>query len=445
MKNIFRIVSIIFAFMMLVCVSACEVYNPQKDTEQTTDTYAFATPKEVGNYSSSLYKTEDYKRFKESLDQFSAEFTSAIYNQTPDKNHVVSPVSVFSALSLVSACTAGKTQQEILDALNLDYQTLKNNFPLLFSRLNQERKMEGKLIEKLSFTNSIWMNSNIPFNQSLVSTLENDFFSYGYLADFTGDNQKACNDIENFIKQATNGLIDPTLIFDIDTVAVLMNTLYLKDLWDCNGNTLPFTKDEQVFTKIDGTHILKKFLKGFYETGKPYVEQTFSHFYAKTLNGYKIKFIVPNEGYTINDVWNTQNIKKITNFNSYETVSHEKRELYYTNCIFPCFEASYDDYISSLLKNSFGINDLFNKNNCDMTPLTSHTPTYAEEIRHITTFTVDEYGIEGAAVTLMATAISEPPPDYEEVYYNLLVDKAFGFIITDFYDIPLFSGIINEI
>ena len=66
---------------------------------------------------------------------------------------------------------------------------------------------------------------------------------------------------------------------------------------------------------------------------------------------------------------------------------------------------------------------------------------------HKTKLKVDEVGIEGAAVTIMmmceSAAPSEDPIKY--VYHDYIVDRSFGFILTDSKDITLFSGVVNKI
>jgi hypothetical protein len=58
---------------------------------------------------------------------------------------------------------------------------------------------------------------------------------------------------------------------------------------------------------------------------------------------------------------------------------------------------------------------------------------------------VDRRGIEGAAVTYIPMAGAPGPGEYERVYLDFIVDRAFGFVITDRNDITLFSGVVNEI
>ena len=60
---------------------------------------------------------------------------------------------------------------------------------------------------------------------------------------------------------------------------------------------------------------------------------------------------------------------------------------------------------------------------------------------------MDKKGIEGAAVTViqMDGATSAGPGEYERVYEDFIIDRAFGFIITDPYDVTLFSGVVNSL
>lgn len=55
---------------------------------------------------------------------------------------------------------------------------------------------------------------------------------------------------------------------------------------------------------------------------------------------------------------------------------------------------------------------------------------------------VDKKGIEGAAGTIMPGGNGAPQPTEK---YDFVIDRAFGFIITDSRDITLFSGVVNKI
>ena len=69
---------------------------------------------------------------------------------------------------------------------------------------------------------------------------------------------------------------------------------------------------------------------------------------------------------------------------------------------------------------------------------------YCYKIQHVTDLTVDRKGIEGAAVTVAAVG-AESAEMYETVREEFVVDRPFGFILTDTYGTSLFSGAVYSI
>ncbi|MDE6104900.1 MAG: serpin family protein, partial [Clostridia bacterium] len=95
-----------------------------------------------------------------------------------------------------------------------------------------------------------------------------------------------------------------------------------------------------------------------------------------------------------------------------------------------------------LLKD-MGIKALFDKDKCDFSSL-SDDKLACSQVRHVTKLQVDKKGIEGAAVTIIQMD-GMPAPEFEEVYLDFAVDRAFGFIITDGDGVQLFSGAVNKV
>ncbi len=74
-------------------------------------------------------------------------------------------------------------------------------------------------------------------------------------------------------------------------------------------------------------------------------------------------------------------------------------------------------------------------------------PLACNEVIHKSKIDVNSKDVEGAAYTAFNTYGGEPssPENYEEVYHDYIVDKAFGFVITDSYGTVLFSGVVNSV
>ena len=95
-----------------------------------------------------------------------------------------------------------------------------------------------------------------------------------------------------------------------------------------------------------------------------------------------------------------------------------------------------------IFRNDFKINKLFDIFECDLSNITDERIACAAVI-HKCNLTVNARGIEGAAVTAMIKAGAAGPGEYEEVYHDYIVDRAFGFVLTDSYGTVLFSGVVN--
>ena len=96
-----------------------------------------------------------------------------------------------------------------------------------------------------------------------------------------------------------------------------------------------------------------------------------------------------------------------------------------------------------MLIEDFRINSLFNKFSCDFSNLTEEA--YCTGVIHKCRLTVNKKGIEGAAATVIPGAGAPGPGEYVDVYYDFIVDRAFGFTITDRYGFTVFAGVIKNI
>ncbi len=250
--------------------------------------------------------------------------------------------------------------------------------------------------------------------------------------------------MRDFVKQQTHGLIDQDFELSDKTVFALINTLYLKEIWNYDGG-LNFTEKKYDFTEGGGKTKKCNLLRGYYQKGQIYEAETFTHFFTTTHHGYRLKFLLPKEGHTLDEVFTAENIALMNDLSDYRVVDEEKKERYETRCLFPEFEADYDEDIKEILK-KFGTYKLFSKDECDFSTLTDEY-AYCEKVQHVAKLEVNKKGIEGAAVTIVEADGESGPPgeEYFTVYNDFILDRAFGFVLTDRFDTVLFSGVVNEI
>lgn len=385
---------------------------------------------------------------KASAELFASQFTVAAYRtNAPGVNYAVSPISVYMALAMSAECTAGETRSELLSALNVTYPTLKEQFAQFYRSVIAEYKTyEGTVTGRLDLSNSIWVDQSTQPKEACIQTLSDKYLCYSFSEDFQHDNAKANQNIRNFVKEKTHDLIDQDFQLTEETLFALINTLYLKDMWNGSGHDLSFTDKEYDFTQSDGTVKSLKLLQNGYRPGRICETESFTHFYAQTFNGYRIKFIVPKEGYTVDDVFTEENIAAVNAMTDYKPVDNTHRIEYYTRCLFPEFGAGYNKDVKPLLRSEFGVQKFFTEKQCDYSTLTDED-VVCSKVQHVTKLTVDKTGVEGAAVTILASEATSSGPDdpYTKVYQDFVVNRAFGFILTDRYGTTLFSGVINRL
>ncbi len=438
-KKTKRIVALLISCFTAVSFCSCGVFGAKE----------LATPVKAERLDYNERRAEDYLAFKQGTDEFSARFTESVYNNSAkNENLAIAPLSVYMALSLAVECAEGNTRTEILNGLGVSYETLKENISKLYRALNVEHKSSGVIGEKtlgmVNMTNSVWLDKGLQTEQACLDKLASNYYAYAYQTDFAKKPTIANYAIREFIKRQTKGLIDEKMNFDEETLFVLINTLYLKDVWNMYGKDIAMTPTAYSFEEGDGEVENLKLLSGKYIYGRVYQGDGFTSFYTTTYNGYKIKFILPNQDKTLSEVFTKENIYTVNTLTDYNGVDEEKKEKYYTKCLFPEFEGEYDDDVSGVLKKDFGINSIFDLSTCNLTNLTSSF-AFCPTVRHIAQLKVDRKGIEGAAVTIMPKAGAPGPDEYTTVYQEFIVNRNFGFVLSDSYDTVLFTGVIREV
>lgn len=395
-------------------------------------------------YSDTL--NEGYCAFKGKLTAFSARLSESLAKREAKENQNIafSPLSVELCLGLGIRGANGNTRQQMLDALDVDYETFNQYYKLYFNESWREYYNESKeLVAQNLLTNSIWFDDAISLKEEGLNALRDDYYCYSFETDFDQKNAQANQAIQDFINEKTKGLLNPNLDLSPATLFVLMNTLYLKDIWNDAGDDLQFASAAYHFANDDRTISKKQLLQGHYFSGRTMREEDYSSFFTETAHGLVLTFIKPNEGKNAKEVFTQEAIAKACDSKNYVYQDSVKKERYHTSCVFPEFKADSDIDLIPIFQDDYGVNDLFD-GRCDFGNLTD-TPVYCETFRHIATLDVTKTGIEGAAVTYMAVCGSAAPDEtYTDVYETFLVDRSFGFVLS-YRGIHLFSGIVSNI
>ena len=432
MKKIKRILSVILCLPFAFLLCSCGKTAAAKELKGAHD---------IERNSWHDLSDEGYKDFLTDVSAFSAKFSENYVKENgySGENLAVSPLSVYMALAMTSECANGKTQEEILSALGITEEQATEYTSRLYAALSRTVKDRNKVISTLKLTNSIWLSNEIEPNYETLGSLSDNYFCSTYSADFLNKNAAANRALKDFVKKNTNGLINSDFNLSKETLFALVNTLYLKDFWKEFGS-LNYSEKVYTFASEDGSESKTKFLESNYSVGRAHEGENYRTFFAKTNNGYKVKFIVPKDGVSVTDVFTKEVLQEVNTLSDYAAIDGNTR--YNTRCIFPKFTADCDADLVPVLR-ALGVNDLFERS-CDMSALTLED-VCCDKVIHKAKLSADEDGIEGAAVTIVSIkCMSAAPEHYEEVFEDFVVDKSFAYLVTDSADVVLFSGIISS-
>ena len=398
------------------------------------------------SYNYNETRSEEYLLFKSKFKSLSTRLSESFAKREfeENKNLALSPLSIEMCLGLAIRSGSGKTREELLNIFGIDYENFNKYYSLFYNELSFEKKNSfQQLLAQLFMTNSIWIDNDVALLDSGLDALRDDYYCYSYEVDFDKNNKNTNDAISEFISEKTKGLIKPNLNLPNEVSFVLMNTLYLKDIWNEEGNDLTYAPATYKFKNLDGSYSSKNLLSGQYVLGRTLENDSYSAFKTFTESGFGLYFIKPNQDVDILDVFNSENIEYVVDENNYIVLDNGKFERYHTNCIFPEFIGECDTDLKKMFKEDFNVQTLFDTS-CDFSNL-ARDSVYCEEFKQIAKLEVNKKGIEGAAVTYMAMCgASGPDERYTDVYETFVVDKEFGYVLT-YNDAILFSGITTNI
>lgn len=383
-----------------------------------------------------LLNSDAYKTYQENIINVESKLISNFYDFNKS-DFLISPTSIVSALNMLQSSLTGESKEEILSILNDSSSNIELNYSNLYSLLN--RNFKGN--NKITTLNSIWLNNELKnsYNDATLNKLANSYFTSSFGLDFNNE-EKSKDAINQYIKDATNNLLNcDNLNINPDTVFILLNTLYLKDIWLIDSE-LEYTPTTFDFNNEDGSIKKVKLLTKNRISGRPIEGDIYSKFYIKTNNGFTLEFIVPNEGYQVEDIFNLSNINEIlsSSFYSYGT----ENESYFTNIYFPSFSISGNYDLIDFLKARYNVNKAFSPSFDNA--IFNDLPTSVTKIIHSNILNVDEVGIEGASYTLIEDGATSGEPK-KEIYFDYYVTKGFIFTLKDSYGNFLFAGNLTKL
>lgn len=361
------------------------------------------------------------------LSDFAAKSTPLALAGQEGKNAAYSPASLWAALAMLVPCAQGDSQAQLLSALGVAGQReLTDQVGRLWKGLYTN---DG--VSSLILSNSVWLNDaqEGDYVQSTLDTLGRDYFAGVYTTPMgTAGADQAITD---WISKETGGLIGgdgPVVETTPDTLLLLASSLYYKAAW-----VVPFDASQTQagdFTTASGETASVDFM----HTSQDCSFLRRENYQAAALETQlgEMFFVLPEEGTS------PEELLSDTSFLS--SLSSGAADVQYGTVEWsvPKFDLSADLDLMSTLK-ALGITDLLNPDQADLSGLTS-MDTFLTQAEQMTRVSVDEEGVEAAAVTIIADGKGGAPD--ETCVMNL--NRPFLFVLRS-QGVTLFVGVVNEV
>lgn len=345
-----------------------------------------------------------------------------IYAANKQANLITSPLSVYACFALVAEGTTGNTWEQLKSAFGYGDRpqilgaATQNALKSYFSGANKA--------VTIKMSNAFYGGVISKIKEAFIKDLQEKHAAHAETVDFSAPATTTA--INQRITDATNGLLKDTIsqgTLSADTVAVLVNTIYFKGIWEIqfkkeNTYVGPFTKSDNSVAQVSFMANNKVKVALHEEGDLTYV--------AIPYTGGKVKFIVEINmkgalaGSVVANVLETSKI-------------HCGREV---DLHLPKFKAEFKASLVDTLK-SFGVTEAF-KPSQDFNSI-SEGQIAVSDVIHQAFIQVDEEGTEAAAATVVVMTRCMAAPKQ-----TIRINRPFHFHIVDSEnDLVLFSGTIQ--
>lgn len=413
-----------------------------EDSDIQSGAETYETPTEE------LIYDEDSDGLNQGLYIFSAElFRRAYENRNEGDNVFLSPLSVYTAFSMLDNGAAGETDQEIRNVLGggfgldnpaacfPDFRPPSTN--ALNSFFKNYMNTLGGDETKFTMANSVWLmkRDDIHPNESFISSAE-EFYNAEIFNEAA--NSSTVDKINGWVSKNTDKMIEQILSPDditSDTVSILLNAVAFDGKWEETYEESDVW--EEVFTNFDGSESKVEFMHSKEER---YINdgnaQGFIKYYqsdSDSENKYCFIAILPNEDIGIDKYVES-------------CLTDELFKNCYDNAIditvrtsMPKFKFDTSYSLSSDLYD-MGMKSAFDINKADFSNMaTSDNGNISiGQVLHKAHIEVDEKGTKAAAVTGIIAETNAMSPASS---CRVILDRPFLFAIYDYEnEIPMFIG-----
>ncbi len=344
-------------------------------------------------------------------------------------NRLISPLSLFSAMSMAYMGADAETKEEIGQAMHIDElsdeQVLRGHASLYH--------LLGSLPEEITLhtANALWIDHAFTTEDD-YSTLLDEYYNATFQSD-DFSNDATVDHINTWIDEQTNGMIEEMFEAPIDegTVLILLNTLYFQGNW-----MYPFDEaqtEERPFYTSDGTKDIPMMALSedlAYVESKDYEAVSLPYGEGEI----EMNIFLPKEDRSVDEIIDLA-------LNLDWQAWRESLSIQAGNIYLPSFELEYESSLISALQ-QLGIEKAFGGHAEFPFMIEENNDLQIGDVKQKSVMIVDEVGTEAASATSIEMELTSAPVDEP---FTMEVNRPFFFTITEASSgIVLFAGAVNE-
>lgn len=344
----------------------------------------------------------------------------------PDKNSLISPLSVITALSMTANGADGETLRQMEEVLGGDMELLNPMLKALLDSLGNEAVM----------VNSIWIKDTptLTVKDSFLQT-NADWYGAGVFREPFDD--ATLGQINGWVEENTDGQIKDILDrIDPDAVMYLVNALNFEAKWEEPYEG--YQVYDRRFTTESGE---ERTVSMMYSEEGLYLETEKATGFLKYYEGRRYAFValLPAEGTTVAELAASLDGALLR-----ETLTKPQEIKVYA--AMPKFETAFDAELKDVLT-GLGMTDAFDSriaNFSRMGSTTDGTNLCIGRVIHKTKITVAEEGTKAAASTLVEMR-AEGAAEVQEETRTVTLNRPFLYMIVDTEHMtPVFMGTLSD-
>ncbi|HZK42276.1 MAG TPA: serpin family protein [Clostridia bacterium] len=368
--------------------------------------------------------------FQGSLWDFAGQTSASVLVDGGEGNSLYSPMSLYFALAMLEAGSAGQTKADLRHFLAASPEAdIGQELSKLYALMTHER--EGA-VEAIA--NALWLREDLVGDEGAgvkkawLDQMANQFYASAYAVDFS--DKKTGQMMSDWVAEQTRGKIKPEIdISDPLLLLVLMNTVYFKADWlepfpESNLVQEAFYGQDQVIDRVP-------YLRGHFMNQSVLLSDRFTAARLPLMNGNMV-FVLPQEGLEVQDLLADPAFLSDLIFASWgdADLTIKLPKFSYRNKT-DILKAMEDLGLSDIVQGS--------PNLSAMLDMSAEVSSIIQE----TYIALDEKGVEAAGYTeIQVRETSAMPLERDQVYLTL--NRPFLYVIQDDAGNPLFVGIIRN-